>query len=145
MNASPLLVGLLLTTSMACLAPKRKADFEANLNRWVGRPATEFIRANGNPSTTSARPDGGKTYVFAAYHQKEDKIVYREFHNTTTHESVQQAPGATPPEWVNNSSDGIQTRKVPVSLTSNLYCRVVLEADARGTILSTKYEGNDCW
>jgi hypothetical protein len=32
-----------------------------------------------------------------------------------------------------------------MTLSSPLLCRQILEVDPKGTILSTRYEGNNCW
>jgi hypothetical protein len=145
MNTRVLLPGLLLLASVACLAPKQKAEFETKLHRWVGRPAAEFIQANGNPSTTTARPEGGNTYLFATVSLKESHLVYREYTNYTTGEKATVPPGGSLPQSMQDGAHQVRSRQTSVPLRSNLYCRVTLETDAKDIILATRYEGNDCW
>ena len=140
------LVLILLVGSLGCLAAKRKADFEANLNSWVGRPATEFIQAQGEPILTTPRPQGGFTHVFTnGRRQEQFQVNYREYTNLSTGQRVEQSPQSTPPDWAMNPSQTVRVIDRPVTMTTNLYCRLILETDAKGTILSTRYEGNDCW
>lgn len=122
MNAPPLLVGLLLSTSMACLGPKLKADFEADLNRWAGRPIGEFIHAKGDPAQIRPRPQGGKVYVFFTHTTKGNWNDLANFANS------------------DGSLGGGQ-----MATGGPLSCRLILETDAAGTILTTRWEGNDCW
>lgn len=145
MNPRMLLPGLLLLTSVACLAPRQKAEFETKLHRWVGRPATEFIRANGNPSSATARPEGGKTYLFATLNLKDSKVAYREYTNYTTGERATVPPGGSVPQSMQDGANKVRSHETSATLRSNLYCRVTLETDANDIILATRYEGNDCW
>ena len=109
---------LLLGSSLACLAPRLKADFEAGLRGWVGRPITAFIAAKGEPVKATPRSEGGRTYTFESWNT----------YTTLSH-------GA--------NADG--TLSGGMTLASPLLCRQILEVDATGTILSTRYEGNNCW
>ena len=122
MNPSTLLASLLMVPSLACLAPKLKADFEADLKRWVGRPVAEFIQLKGNPAEISPRPQGGKVYGFIT-------------------RSFQSGPRDTA-KFAN--ADGT-LGEASMAMGGPLYCRLILETDATGTILATRYEGNNCW
>jgi hypothetical protein len=122
LNPSALLAGLLLTSGMACLAPKLKADFEADLRRWVGRPTSEFIRAKGNPAEIKPRPEGGRIYVFMTHTQGTN---YRDTANFA-------------------NADGT-LGGAAMAMGGPLRCRLILETDAADTILITRWEGNDCW
>ena len=109
---------LLLGSSLACLGPKLKADFESDMRGWVGRPITAFIQAKGEPVQAAPRPEGGRTYTFETWN---------------TYTTLSQGANA----------DG--TLSGGMTLSSPLLCRLILEVDAAGTILSTRYEGNNCW
>lgn len=122
MNPSPLLSGLLLATSMACLAPRLKAEFEADLKRWVGQPVVAFIKAKEEPIEIKPRPQGGQVYFFV-------------LHKAAT------AP-RDPVRFANaNGTLGGNT----MDMRAPLSCRLILETDATGIILTTRWEGNDCW
>lgn len=121
MNVQLLFCSLWLATTLGCLAPKLKADFEADLKGWVGKPMTEFIHYKGAPEQTRPRPEGGKILTFV------------------THQN-QHGPGETS-RFAN--ADG--TLGADVRFSSSGYCRLILEVDAKGTILTTRWEGNDCW
>lgn len=124
MKVPLLLCGLWLATAMACLAPKLKADFEADLKGWVGKPIAEFIVYKGEPAQAKLRPEGGKVYVF-------------ERNNTQSgpYKSVRGVRADGSLGW-------------PILLSRGAYlefCRLILETDTAGTILTTRWEGNDCW
>ena len=142
MNPSLPLSCLLLTASLACLGPKLKADFEAKLNHWVGRPVSEFIQANGRPTKVSAQPDGGQTYVFDTKMELTNSdLTYRSYHDSKTGLRVEpQLPGDPTP-----SGGQVVARDESVPMRNNLYCRLILETNAEGIVLKSRYEGNNCW
>lgn len=117
-----LLSGLCLMATLACLMPTRKADFEADLRRWVGRSSAEFIQYKGNPEQIRPRAEGGKIYVFLTHKSPGVQMGVTKF---------ARADGTLGP--------GVPMRSGP------LFCRLILETDAAGTILTTRWEGNDCW
>ncbi|MBK8793678.1 MAG: hypothetical protein IPN59_11145 [Holophaga sp.] len=96
MKLPALFASLLMTTSIACLAPKLKVDFETKLNRWVGQPVTAFINANQLPAETLDRPEGGKAYVFATNVTHKDSLNYTEYTNLNTGARVELGPGSQP-------------------------------------------------
>ncbi|MFZ1614078.1 MAG: hypothetical protein WAT51_07895 [Holophaga sp.] len=146
MKVPALFASLLMTTSIACLAPKLKVDFETKLNRWVGQPVTAFINANQLPAETLDRPEGGKAYVFATNVTHKDSLNYTEYTNLNTGARVELGPGQQPTGWVRDSqSNSVIVKDRSVVLQNNQYCRVMLETNAQGIILSARYEGNGCW
>ncbi|MDP2875779.1 MAG: hypothetical protein Q8O00_06305 [Holophaga sp.] len=146
MKSSILLASLLLTTSIACLAPKLKADFETKLSRWVGHSVTNFINANKLPDETIDRPGGGKTYVFAYNSNQKGSVKYTEYTSLDTGARVELTSGEQPTGWVRDSQDNrVIVKDTSVSTQFNKYCRVVLDTNAEGRILTARYEGNDCW
>lgn len=121
MNTSVLRPVLLLLASTACLAPKLKADFETDLKRWVGQPVATFIKAKEDPMEIKPRPQGGSVYVFQLHKPQGPRDPVR-FANA-------------------NGTLGENTQ----DLRAPRYCRLILETDAAGLILTTQWEGNDCW
>jgi hypothetical protein len=122
MNTPSILVGLVLSTSIACLGPKLKADFEADLNRWSGGQISEFIQAKGDPTQIKPRPQGGKVYVF---------LTHTPSGNWRDTEKFANADGSL--------------GEASMTMGGARYCRLILETDALGTILTIRWEGNDCW
>lgn len=122
MKAAQLFPCLLAIATLACLPPKRQVEFEAGLNRWVGQSVSAYILANDQPTQSSPRTGGGKTHVFTKSRRQSSDS------NHTTY---------------TGSVGGVSTNFHQVS--ANLYCRVILETDARDIIQSVRYEGNDCW
>lgn len=146
MRTTALLVGLSLSMSMACLAPKQKANFEASLNRWVGRPVSAFIQANRLPDAISDRAAGGKIYVFEASSSVKETFEYTEYTNYATGQRVERGAGSQPPTWMNDgSTQRVEVGDKSITLKPRRYCRVILETDAREVIQAVRHEGNDCW
>jgi hypothetical protein len=115
--------GLLLAASLGCLAPRLKADFEADLRRWIGHPITEFSLYKGAPLESKSRPESGKIYVFVANEGRypaKDPVRFASPDGSLGHVSMRM--GGSPQ-----------------------YCRLILETNAEGIILTTRWEGNDCW
>jgi hypothetical protein len=121
MKVPLLLCALWLATAMACLAPKLRADFEADLKGWIGKPMAEFILYKGEPEQTRFRPQGGRILTFLTHQNQSGSRETSRFAN----------------------ADGTMGRGV--RLSSPLYCRLILDVDDKGTILTTRWEGNDCW
>ncbi|MFN7957085.1 MAG: hypothetical protein U0P46_01980 [Holophagaceae bacterium] len=121
MNTSILPLTLVLLVSTACLAPKLKADFETDLKRWVGQPIAAFIKAREDPMETKPRPQGGHIYVF-------------ELHKP-------QGPG----DPVRFANADVTLGEVAMDLRAPRHCRLTLETGSGGLIVSTRWEGNDCW
>lgn len=146
MRTTALLVGLLLSISMACLGPNQKANFEASLNRWVGRPISAFINANRLPDAISDRAQGGKIYVFEASHSVTETFKYTEYTNFATGQRAELGAGSQPPTWMSDGgAQRVQVNDKSITVKPRHYCRVILETDAREVIQSVRYEGNDCW
>jgi len=139
-----LIATLLMTTSIACLAPKLKTEFETKLNRWLGQPITAFINANQLPVETSARQEGGKRYLFATSATHIDRMQYTQYNNLITGERAELGPGMQPTGWVRDSQRVI-AKDTSVALQNNQFCRVIIETNVQGTILTIGYEGNGCW
>jgi hypothetical protein len=108
--------------STGCLASRLKADFEADLGRWVGHPIAEFCSYKGNPEKVLPRPEGGEVYVFLLISQRARPYQ------------------AVLPVGARGSLDQ------PTTLTgSGSLCRLFLETDRTGIILTTRWQGSDCW
>ena len=64
---------LLLCTVTACgTAEKRRAELAAEMDRWIGKPASEMIAAKGQPTGAAALPAGAKMLEYAR-----DRVVSR--------------------------------------------------------------------
>ena len=124
------------------MAPKLKADFEADLNRWIGKPVQEFIQSHGKPAKTSPGPEGRLIYVFnTRLRTNYSDVNYRSHTDSKTGLAVApQLAGDTTP-----SGGHVVVRNETVTMRTNLYCRLIIETNADGMITATKYEGNDCW
>ena len=120
MNSKALLSGFFLATSIACI--NQKADFEIKLNRWIGRPITEFMRANVESTETKALEGGGSEYVF--------DLTWK------THQL------ATPSDFYSSAPT---YQHQPLRETSRNTCRLILTTNQQGIILTTRYEGTGCW
>lgn len=123
MKVPVLLSVMILGALTACLAPRLKADFEADLKRWEGRPCAEFIQYKGAPQQSKPRPGGGMIHVF-------------ETRNT------QSGPQQTARFA---RADGTLGPAIAMPKGATGYCRLILETDPAGIILTTRWEGNDCW
>lgn len=142
---TPLALTLLIAT-LGCLPPKRQVEFEAGLNRWVGRPISAFIAANGLPTTSADRTGGDKVYLFARSRSQPVSWNYTEYTNFATGQRVVQGAASQPPAWMNDGgAQWVRVRDRSFDAQANFYCRIHLETDAEEIIRAVRYEGNDCW
>jgi len=121
MNSKALFSVFFLATSIACI--NQKANFEVTLNRWIGRPITEFMRANVEPTETKALEGGGREHIF----------------DITQKRHLSAAPSTD----FYSSTPTYQHQ--PLRETSRNTCRLILTTNQQGTILTTRYEGTGCW
>jgi len=111
---------LLLGLLTSCLSIQKKADFEKSLRGWIGKPIADFRERDLDLIRTGTSPQGLKVYIF-------------EFQGWQRGigQPGSAAIGASQPGWA--PSGGA------------VYCRIVLEVNQSGTIVSSRYEGNGCW
>ena len=144
MKSLILLPFLLAVVSLACLPPNLQVDFEARLNHWVGQPVSAFIQANRNPASFSVLPGGGRIYVFVT--SSSTPISFEYVTNFDTGQRAAQGAGSQPPDWMNDGgAPRVSVEPCSIHASSNRYCRVIVETDAKDIILVVGYVGDDCW
>ena len=128
--ACPLL-GLLLGLMTACgTAEKRRAELAAEMDRWIGKPASEMIAAKGQPTGAAALPAGAKMLEYAR-----DRVVSR-------------AGGASVIMIPVNTGSGVMTMLPQTVIeppsTMHFSCRLSVNVSAAGVVERWKADGNDC-
>ena len=128
--ACPLL-GLLLGLMTACgTAEKSRAELAAEMDGWVGKPASEMIAAKGQPTGAAALPAGAKLLEYA-----HDLVVSR-------------AGGASVIMIPVNTGGGVMTMLprtvIEPPSTMQFSCRVSVNVSAVGVVERWNAAGNDC-
>lgn len=115
----PAATALVLAGLGGCLSIQQKADFEAGLRGWVGRPLAEFPQGAYDSAWRPAAA-GSRVYTF-------------------------ERRGSQPGFGVSGGAASGASAPQGVRIAGALFCRIILEVDNRGIIISSRYEGNDCW
>jgi len=141
-----LALSLLLITN-ACVPPEvRQLEFETTLSAWVGRPVKEFIALHGLPTHVAKLPGGNAFYLYARSRSQPNVWNYTEYVNYSTGQRVVQGSSAQAPGWMNDGgAQHVATRDRSFQSEVTFYCRIHLQTGPDGVILSTRFEGNDCW
>lgn len=128
--ACPLL-GLLLGLMTACgTAEKRRAELAAEMDRWVGKPASEMIAAKGQPTGATSLSSGAKLLVYAR-----ESTFNRPANAHVNMVAVNTGAGTVlmVPQTVIEPPSSVQ-----------LTCRLSVDVSAAGMVERWNAAGNDC-
>lgn len=126
----------LLASSLLMTACATTANFETNLNSWVGKSESELVGSLGNPVQIIKLPDGDHALVYAAA-----RIIRSGGYSTQTNsydngwDKNKHSRG-----WSGNSTSTQQN----VPLTDSLYSCVTRYIIHNDLVKATGHTGNDC-
>ncbi len=127
-----LLAGLLLATSLCCVAPERAATREARLRAWIGQPWLAFLQEQGQPKRVEQLPDGAWV---ATYVQRKKKTTLVYYGNS----SNRQVPSAT-----NRGFVPAEPKPRPVREVTYLNCITTVHVSPHGLVEQVEFSGDDC-
>lgn len=122
---------LLLDAVAACgVAEKRHADLAAEMDRWIGKPASDMIAARGHLTGQAPRPTGANLLEYAS-----ERVVKR--------------PSGASAIMIPVNIGGGAVAMIPQTIieppgTTYFSCRLSVNVSAAGEMEPWKAEGNDC-